>query len=155
MLEEIADIKRGLAALAGHIGGELRAATSHHIGLHRLPPALKAFSEAHPQARLDLRFMDSEQGCGAVLRGEVEFAVATLPEQPAAQLRTVPVWDDPLAIVVARSHALASATDRAALCDHPALLPGAGTFTRELILNPSAACGRNCAWASQAIISRC
>lgn len=135
LLEEIADIKRGLAALAGHIGGELRIATSHHIGLHRLPPALQAFSQQFPQVRLDLRFMDSEQGCNAVLRGEVELAVVTLPAQAAPQLRTIPVWDDPLALVVAHNHALASATVQEALRDYPALLPGPGTFTRELILN--------------------
>jgi DNA-binding transcriptional LysR family regulator len=29
----------------GKIGGSLRIATSHHIGVHRLPPFLKAYTQ--------------------------------------------------------------------------------------------------------------
>lgn len=137
LISELMDIERAISNLSGAIAGELRIATSHHIGLHRLPPALKSFNQRYPDVNIDLRFMDSEQGCQAVARGDIELAVVTLPRAPLAALKTRAVWDDPLDVVVAREHALArkrklTKTD---LLQHPAILPGPGTYTRELILN--------------------
>lgn len=136
ILNELEDAKRSLANLSGQIRGALSLATSHHIGLHRIPQTLKRFHARYPQVRLDLRFMDSEQACHAVVRGELELAVVTLPPAPIAQLRCERVWHDPLDIVVAPGHALAahrSVTARA-LLEHSAILPGPGTYTREIIL---------------------
>jgi DNA-binding transcriptional LysR family regulator len=136
VLRELDDVRRSIADLSGTIAGELRLATSHHIGLHRLPEPLKRFHAAYPQVRLDLRFMDSEQACNEVARGEIELAIVTLPPKLEAPLKAVAVWDDPLDIVVARHHPLARA--RAVhlkdLAGHPAILPGPGTYTREIIL---------------------
>ncbi|HEY8555274.1 MAG TPA: LysR family transcriptional regulator [Burkholderiales bacterium] len=136
ILNELEDAKRSLANLSGHVRGPLSLATSHHIGLHRIPEILKRFRARYPDVRLDLRFMDSEQACHAVLRGELELAVVTLPPAPIAQLRCEPVWADPLDIVVAADHPLARerAPTVRALLEHPAILPGAGTYTREIIL---------------------
>jgi len=78
ILNELEDAKRSLANLSGEIRGALSLATSHHIGLHRIPITLKRFRARYPQVRLDLRFMDSEQACHAVVRGEIELAVVTL-----------------------------------------------------------------------------
>lgn len=135
ILAELDDARRRLANLAGTVSGTLAMATSHHIGLHRLPPALKRFHARYPQVQLDLRFMDSEKACQAVARGEIELAVVTLPPRPSAPLHAVPVWDDPLEIVVSPEHALAQgAVTPKRLLEHPAILPGAGTYTREIIL---------------------
>lgn len=136
ILAELDDAKRSLANLSGQIRGSLSLATSHHIGLHRIPDTLKRFHARYPDVRLDLRFMDSEQACHAVVRGELELAVVTLPPAPIAQLRCERVWHDPLDVVVAPNHPLAAqrrATVRG-LLDHPAILPGPGTYTREIIL---------------------
>ena len=136
ILNELDDAKRSLANLSGQIRGSLSLATSHHIGLHRIPETLKRFHARYPDVRLDLRFMDSEQACHAVVRGELELAVVTLPPAPIPQLRCERIWHDPLDVVVAPNHPLAtqrSATVRA-LLDHPAILPGPGTYTREIIL---------------------
>lgn len=135
ILAELDDARRRLANLAGTVSGTLAMATSHHIGLHRLPPALKRFHARYPQVQLDLRFMDSEKACQAVARGEIELAVVTLPPRPSAPLRAVPVWDDPLEIVVSPEHELAQGpVTPKRLLEHPAILPGAGTYTREIIL---------------------
>lgn len=136
IINEVEDAKRSLGNLTGEVAGTLRIATSHHVGLHRLPPALKRFSQQYPQARLDLRFLDSEQGCSLVAQGQVELAVVTLPPKAHPQLTTFPVWHDVLDVVVASAHPLAkrgrwAPTD---LLAHPAILPGAGTYTRDLIL---------------------
>jgi len=137
ILRELDDVKRSIANLAGAITGDLSLATSHHIGLHRLPGPLKQFHDSYPGVRLDLRFMDSEKACNAVARGELELAVVTLPPSADPPLRVEKIWDDPLDIVVSRSHPLAQAkrVQAAMLLDYPAILPGLGTYTREIILN--------------------
>jgi DNA-binding transcriptional LysR family regulator len=136
VLAELDDVKRSLANLSGTIGGELAIATSHHVGLHRLPDALKRFHGAYPQVRLNLRFMDSEQACATVAQGDLELAIVTLPPKIAPPLEAVEVWDDPLDFVVSPDHPLAAARDLTIrrLLDYPAILPGPGTFTREIIL---------------------
>jgi DNA-binding transcriptional LysR family regulator len=136
LLKDFEDVRRVITNLGGTIGGELRLAMSHHVGLHRLPPALKRFHDSYPDVRLDLRFMDSEQACHAVAQGELDVAIVTLPPDADAALRLDQVWDDPLDIVVGRNHPLArekSVTPKQ-LLDYPAILPGPGTYTREIIL---------------------
>lgn len=137
ILNEVEDAKRSLSNLAGSVVGPLSLGTSHHIGLHRLPPALKRYNQLYPDVHLDLRFMDSERACTAVEQGELELAVVTLPRRPARQLSVIRVWDDPLEIVVSTAHPLARRRrlPMSSLCDYPAILPGAGTYTREIILN--------------------
>jgi len=137
VLGELEDIKRDITNLAGTIAGELSLATSHHIGLHRLPGPLKRFHETYTQVRLNLRFMDSEKACNAVAKGDLELAVVTLPPTAAAPLKVEKIWDDPLDIVVGRSHPLAQVkrVQPAMLLDYPAILPGPGTYTREIILS--------------------
>ena len=136
ILRELDDVKRSIANLSGTIVGELRLATSHHIGLHRLPPALQRFHQTYPEVRLDLRFMDSEKACAAVAQGEIELAIVTLPPAPLPALRVTRIWDDPLEIVVSPAHPLANRAElqAKALLDYPAILPGPGTYTREIIL---------------------
>ena len=137
VLAELEDIKRDITNLSGTIAGELSVATSHHIGLHRLPGPLKRFHETYTQVRLNLHFMDSEKACNAVARGELELAVVTLPPSAEPPLRVEKIWDDPLDIVVSRNHPLAQVkrVQAAMLLGYPAILPGLGTYTREIILN--------------------
>lgn len=137
VLGELEDIKRDITNLSGTIAGELSIATSHHIGLHRLPGPLKRFHETYTQVRLNLHFMDSEKACNTVARGELELAVVTLPPSADPPLRVEKIWDDPLDIVVSQNHPLAQAkrVQPAMLLDYPAILPGPGTYTREIILN--------------------
>jgi DNA-binding transcriptional LysR family regulator len=119
VLKELEDVKRGITNLSGSISGELLLATSHHIGLHRLPGLLKRFHETYTQVRLNLQFMDSEKACQAVARGDLELAVVTLPPKTTAPLKTEKIWDDPLDIVVSPGHPLAREFSRV-----PALIPG-------------------------------
>jgi len=136
VLKELEDVKRGIANLSGSISGELLLATSHHIGLHRLPGLLKRFHETYTQVRLNLQFMDSEKACQGVARGDLELAVVTLPPETATPLKTEKIWDDPLDIVVSPGHPLARELPVTLnrLLDYPAILPGPGTYTREIIL---------------------
>lgn len=134
----IAEIERShqsIQALGGQLGGKLKLATSHHIGLHRLPPVLRAFSSAHENVELDLHFMDSEQACEMIENGELELAIVTLPRKASKNLITDLIWHDPLVVVVGKTHPLANRKNITTedLIDRPAILPSHETFTRSMI----------------------
>jgi DNA-binding transcriptional LysR family regulator len=135
ILLELNESRRLLANLSGRVAGALSIGTSHHIGLHRLPDLLRRYTHRYPDVDLDLRFLDSEDGCNLVEHGELELALVTLPERTPGTLLATPVWDDPLTVVVAPDHPLASsqARDVTALASFPAILPAVGTFTRGVI----------------------
>ena len=135
ILAELDDTRRALRNLSGVVTGPLTLATSHHIGLHRLPPVLRIFSSRYPQVRLDMRFMDSELAGAAVLRGEVDLAVITLPPRLEPPLEVLPLWSDPLIAIASPAHPLAEpiAVTPERLSQYPAILPSEATFTRRII----------------------
>lgn len=141
ILADIAISREDLRSLGSHIGGRLRMATSHHVGIHRLPPMLKAFTQAYPDVELDLLFMDSELACAEVAAGHIELAVVTLPDSLDESFLTGLVWPDPLSIVCASDHPLAEAVREQAsvtaehLTRFNAVLPARGTVTRTILLN--------------------
>jgi len=135
ILNRTADIRRSLANLNDQVTGTLSMGTSHHTGLHRLPPVLRKFSQNHPDVQLDIQFMDSEKACNAVEHGQLELAIATLPTNPSPQLELTPIWDDPLYFAVGKDHALAAIQQPTLqhLAEYPAVLPTIGTYTREIL----------------------
>ncbi|GAB3393739.1 LysR family transcriptional regulator [Azotobacter armeniacus] len=135
ILSVLEDTRRALINLNGDVSGRLTLATSHHIGLHRLPPLLRAFTRAHPQVALDIRFLDSEVAYEEILHGRAELAVITLAPETAEPVQAVKVWDDPLDFVAAPEHPLARSA-RVSLADvarHPAVFPGGNTFTHHIV----------------------
>ncbi|MDK9707454.1 MAG: LysR family transcriptional regulator [Desulforhopalus sp.] len=137
ILQEMADGRRLIADLATEVGGVLQMATSHHIGLHRLPNILRDYSLQYPQVECALRFLDSETACAAVAAGDCELAVVTLPEAAVEKLVLQKIWDDPLMIMVSREHPLVGMTgDCRELEKYPAILPETSTITRHLIERP-------------------
>jgi DNA-binding transcriptional LysR family regulator len=134
ILQEMDESRRLIADLSCEISGILQLATSHHIGLHRLPNILRDFSLRYPLVEFDLSFLDSETGCEAVAAGDLELAVVTLPQAPTAKILLHKVWDDPLMIMVSKEHPLAGMNDSfTALARYPAILTESGTVTRRLI----------------------
>jgi len=135
ILAEVEDSRRAIANLESEIKGQLKLATSHHIGLHRLPKVLKGFIQQYPDVQLDLSFMDSEQGCRAVEQGDQELALITLPPEGSTALEMIEVWTDRLVLTVSPNHPLAKEEKITAkvLARYPAILPARGTYTRNLI----------------------
>ena len=135
ILNELEDSRRALSNLSGQVSGTLTIATSHHIGLHRLPPYLREFASRYAQVQLDMRFTDSELGCDMIINGEAELAIITLPLQKKPQLQCITLWPDPLVIVVHKEHALTNQgpIKPEQLATYPAILPGEITFTRRLV----------------------
>ncbi|MBD9415112.1 LysR family transcriptional regulator [Pseudomonas sp. PDM16] len=135
ILNVLDDTRRALTNLNGEVTGRLTLATSHHIGLHRLPPLLRAFTRAYPQVALDIQFLDSEVAYEEILHGRAELAVITLAPETREPVHAVPVWDDPLDFVAAPEHPLAR-NDAVTLSDvalHPAVFPGDNTFTHHIV----------------------
>ncbi len=135
ILAEMDETQRILGNLHGQMRGTLGMATSHHVGLHRLPAVLRKYTRQYPDVMLDIHFMDSEQAFPKILSGEIELAIVTLPNTPLANLKHIPVWSDPMHCVVARHHPLAK-TDkvtRKQLLQYSAILQTPGTHTRNLV----------------------
>ncbi len=140
ILLELDDSRRAILNLSKKISGCLSFGTSHHIGLHRLPPVLRKFTNRYPEVELDIRFLDSETAFAAVEGGDLEIALVTMPNMTPPNIKLTPVWDDPLEVVVGREHPLVTdiekhvlAINPANLTAYPAILPGSNTFTRKLI----------------------
>jgi DNA-binding transcriptional LysR family regulator len=144
LLRQALDTQRVVQELDDQVSGSLGLVTSHHIGLHRLAPVLRAFTRAYPDVQLDIRFEDSEAAHDLIRRADSEIAVVTLDPAGAGELAATPLWHDPLCFTVAEDHPLARA-------DHPLgyaelaaarpVLPGLGTFTGRIVTDAFAAVG--------------
>ena len=134
IVQELAESRRLLASLSRDVSGTLQMATSHHIGLHRLPNILREYKQQYAKVELDIRFMASEAACDAVAAGELELAVVTLPDITPDKLLAKKIWDDELSIMVHKQHPLAKSKKPAGdLSLYSAILPDPGTVTRRLI----------------------
>ncbi|PUA29993.1 MAG: LysR family transcriptional regulator [Cellvibrio sp. 79] len=144
ILGEVIAAQRAIADLQGDVQGKLSIATSHHVGLHYLPPYLREFSTRHPQVKLDLHFLDSEQAYHEILQGRFDLAIITLALSQDTRLQSHTLWHDQLHFVVAPSHPLTQQSgpnatqphlQLADLSKHPAIMPDVNTYTTQLIKN--------------------
>jgi len=135
LLDEAEDMRRFASSLSATVSGSLVMGTSHHIGLHRLPPVLKAFRATYPAVRLDIRFMDSEQACHAVESGDLELAIVTLPSTVPDNLEVQAIWTDRLHVVTEPDHALNTGRriPLEQLVTYPCVLPGSSTYTHSIL----------------------
>jgi len=145
ILAQIGDLKQTASNLTTQVSGTLNMATSHHIGLHRLPPALQQYTRNYPDVELSLEFLASEVACDAVLSGRLEMAIVTLPKTAAPQLSVLEVWTDPLYLVAGLDHPLAKQETVTAeqLVAYPAILPGPNTVTRAEVVQALGAHANN------------
>lgn len=135
ILQQLELAEREIRDLSSTVSGSLNLATSHHIGLHRLPPVLREFSDRYPQVRLNIEFTDSEKAHEAVLRGDIELAVITMALDEASQIEARILWHDPLAFVASPEHPLARRNTVALgdLSGHENVLPGLDTYTGQIV----------------------
>jgi DNA-binding transcriptional LysR family regulator len=135
-----------ISAHSTHVRGPLRIATSHHIGIHRLPTVLKHFIKRFPEVHLSLSFLDSEQAVEAITQGVFDLAFVALAENiledPIHPIQHQKVWQDELHFVCGKEHPLAQRNDRVghnhppvtleAVSQYPAIMPGRQTQTTQL-----------------------
>ena len=143
LLRSLMDTQRELKDLDRRVAGELGLATSHHVGLHRLAPALRTFTHRYPDVQLDIRFEDSEDAHELVRQAETEIAVVTLDPRGDPELDCRVLWDDPLVFVASEEHELASRgrLSLASLAGSQPVLPGQSTYTGRIITEAFANAG--------------
>ena len=135
ILQQVEDTERAIRNISGEIGGQLSLATSHHVGLWRLPHVLSRYTAKHPEASLDLHFMDSEVAHERIIHGELEIAIITLAPSPHERLIAEPIWRDELVFVCSRAHDLAIRKNVTIkeLAEYAAILPDMTTFTGRIV----------------------
>ncbi|CCK76014.1 MAG: LysR family transcriptional regulator [Oleispira antarctica] len=140
IVQLVRDTQLSMRNMNHQVEGRLKLGTSHHIGLHRLPPFLKSFVSQFPLAELNLSFMGSESAYQAVAQRKVELALTTLEtsntnNSPEGMISEV-LWHDKMVFVCAKEHPL-NQLAHAQLRDlstYPAILPEANTFTFKLLV---------------------
>ncbi len=135
ILQSMSDAERSIRELSGEIVGTLRVATSHHVGLHHLPPVLREFAAQHPNVNLRFEFLDSEKAHEKIIKGECDMGVVTLPPKLESPLIGETLWNDPLVFVAGKSHPLRSlkTAGLSTLSETPAILPDLNTYTGRLV----------------------
>ena len=137
MLKLIEQTRSEILELDGKASGKINIATSHHLGLYRLPSILKSFVHEYPNIELNMQFTDSEIAFKEISDNEVDIAIATLPEgkNNFNDIKQIQYWTDELAIVCNHNHPLYSIDSPRIedLSKYPAILPGFQTFTRRIL----------------------
>ncbi len=139
----MSDTEKQIQNLAENVTGTLHLATSHHIGLHRLAPVLRTFTESHPDVSFNIAFEDSEVAYDMVRQGDAELAVVTLNPAGDKQLEEITVWHDPLVFVSTdlTSVLTSGPLSLAALAQQPCVLPGSNTYTGRIVVQRFADAG--------------
>ncbi len=135
IITEFDESQRIISNLRTEVSGQLKFGTSHHIGLHRLPPVLRLYTHQYPEVDFDIQFIDSEQAAELILKGSIELALITLPDTIEKPFTTLQIWPDPMHCVVAKDHVLAKqkTVTRKQLAQHNVLLQSHSTHTRDII----------------------
>lgn len=135
LVNELNDMRRYATSLSDEIKGDLLIGSSHHVSMHRLPPVLKKYRQQYSEVHLDMSFGESDIMCKLVERGEIEFAVITLPETLPDSLDKQVLWIDSLHLVVGPEHPLLeqSKITLEQLAEHPCVLPTETTETYRVI----------------------
>jgi len=107
-LREVEDGRRAVRALAGLETGTIRVGGGATAMGYLLPPAVKAVRGEHPGLRFYVREAGSDAIAGAILTGELDLGLVTLPVTHVGkdELMTVGTVADELRLIVARGHRL-------------------------------------------------
>lgn len=135
LIHQAQDLRRYASTLSDEISGQLMIGTSHHIGLHRLPPVLQQFRQDFPAVQLNILFNQSEIACQRVEQGITELAIITLPDKTPEMLNPAVIWHDELCVVTSHDHQLAGdkGISLQQLLHHPCVFPDDNTETMQIM----------------------
>jgi DNA-binding transcriptional LysR family regulator len=121
--------------LSNQVQGELRVATTQHIGLHHLKDKVGNYVQAYPQVDFSLDFVHSRQAYIDVLKGKLELAIITEPSKIDPELSFTDVYFEQLKFVCNHQHPLAQITQPTLqqMSLYPAVLPDNESYTRRTI----------------------
>lgn len=95
-----------LNELKNIVAGEIRLASIYSIGLHELPPRLKAFRDAHPKVEISVDYRRSPQVYELVESGAADIGLVAYPMKSSSIIYEV-FDEDRLAIICHPRHPLA------------------------------------------------
>jgi DNA-binding transcriptional LysR family regulator len=95
-----------LKSLSNTVEGHLRVGVIYSIGLHELPPYIKAFKQAHPAVEVQVEYRRSWELYGAVMEGEVDIGLVCYPAKKKG-LQILPFLNDRLVMICHPRHPLA------------------------------------------------
>jgi len=135
ILNTVDDTSKIIHNLSGQVTGSLSMGTSHHIGLHHLPPVIRQYVRRYPDVEMDIHFQSSEKICEMVIAGDLELGIVTLPLVVPENLATQVLWRDQMRFVVDTQHSLAqqSGYHIRQFTEFNAILPERGTYTHSII----------------------
>ena len=115
ILARLHEAESEMRAAAALDGGELRVASFPSVAATVVPPAMTAFSDAHPAVGVTLIETDPVSGADGVRTGEYDLAMAWeydfVPVSFGESLESVALLDDPIRVLLAQTHPAAGAAD--------------------------------------------
>jgi len=105
ILERYQMLERQMMDLTQTVAGTIRVATVYTVGLHDLPPYIKRFIQAYPQARIHVEYSRTNKIYEAVRQNQVDVGIVAYPQE-SRQLGVIPLPSDELVIVASPTHPL-------------------------------------------------
>ncbi|WP_210529182.1 LysR family transcriptional regulator [Rubellimicrobium arenae] len=143
-LAELGAAEREMADLGHGLSGHVRLGSVTGPALDRVLPALRAARVALPNVTTEVVVAPSEPLGDLLLSGQIDFALARLPDgRDPALFDLDPMGDEPVSIVVRPGHALLRAEQLQPedLMAYDWVLPEPGTLLRRTVLERLAALG--------------
>lgn len=121
---------REALATGAAVAGTLSLYASITAVYSLLPALLEAYRAAYPSVQLELRTGAAERAVEQVLSGEIDLAVAALPDQRPAQLEFMPLAETPLLFIAPKTPGFPF--PKKFKGDEPLVVPQSGTARHRL-----------------------
>ncbi|HSR87373.1 MAG TPA: HTH-type transcriptional activator IlvY [Pontiella sp.] len=128
-LQEWQHFQESIATDGRQITGTLSVYASITAVYSLLPDLLEAYRSTYPDVQLALRTGVAERAIEQVTSGEIDLAVAALPDQQFDRLEFMPLIETPLVFIRQKSVAMPKKIDWSAV---PLVLPQSGTARHRL-----------------------
>ncbi len=100
------ELREQMQSFGSVVGGSVRLATVHSVGLYELSEPLKKFLKAYPQVHVHLEYSRSTKIFEDVLSGAIDLGIVAYPTR-RPQIAVIPFREDRLVLVCATHHPLA------------------------------------------------
>lgn len=109
VLEELSSAEMQVERLNGGAVGEIRLSTECYTCYHWLPPVLKKFHGKFSKVEVNIVASATSDPAAALLEGKLDVAIISSPPRNKS-LRTTPMFEDELMLVMSPKHRLAAAS---------------------------------------------
>jgi DNA-binding transcriptional LysR family regulator len=110
ILQLYGELNSDLQEMKRVVSGTLHISTVYSIGLHELPPYIKAFMSEYPEVNVRVEYRRADKVYEDVLSNSIDFGLVAYP-QKQRQLEILPFHTDTLVLVVNPEHPLAEQKD--------------------------------------------